>query len=84
MTYIARRRWLLRLLGDIVSDVAEFGSQHGVNQQALRSIVQAYLFFFRNAIRQNLSVAHVKEDLVKIGVCDFLSSFETKTAALYY
>lgn len=64
---------ILRFLarkGDIVSDVAEFGSQHGVNQQALRSIVQAYLFFFRNAIRQNLSVAHVKEDLVKIGVQD--------------
>lgn len=45
-----------------------FSEEHGVNLKALRGIIRGVLFFFAEALKKNLSPAHIKEDLVKLGL----------------
>lgn len=55
--------------GDDPEDgLARFGERHGVNLKALKNIIRGVLFFFVEALKKNLSPAHIKEDLVKLGL----------------
>lgn len=58
--------------GELMESVSEFSSTHGVNANALKTIIRAVLIFFKGAVRANLTPLYVKEDLLILGMLHFL------------
>jgi len=53
---------------NLLEDIATFGNEQGLGQNALRNIVRGFIFFCREALKTNLTPAYVKEDLVRMGL----------------
>jgi hypothetical protein len=51
----------------LLAEVGAFAQEHSVNPAALRNTVRGALFFFRGAVKTNLSAEHLKEDLLAFG-----------------
>ncbi len=50
--------------------VGSFATTHGINVNALKTIVRGVLVFCKGALRANVSPAHVKDDLVALGLTE--------------
>jgi hypothetical protein len=55
---------------DLLEQVPSFAAQHSLNATQLKNCVRAFVYFFKNALRVNLSPPHLKEDLVNFGIGD--------------
>lgn len=53
---------------DIMEDVASFSSKHQISGSSIKNTTRALLFFFKNALRVNLTPQFVKEDLQNFGL----------------
>ncbi len=55
---------------DLVEGTAAYSAKHGVNQVALKNILSGLLYFFKEAIKSNITPAMIKEDLGNFGIGD--------------
>jgi hypothetical protein len=53
-----------------MDDVASFSSKHSIGGTAIKNTARALLFFFKNALRVNLTPQFVKEDLQNFGLSE--------------
>mmetsp|Transcript_17512 Transcript_17512/g.24300 ORF Transcript_17512/g.24300 Transcript_17512/m.24300 type:complete len:201 (-) Transcript_17512:1717-2319(-) len=55
---------------DLKDTIVSFSENHNINQMVLKTLTQGLLFFFKGAIRNNLSPLFVKEDLQTLGLAE--------------
>eukprot|EP01132_Coremiostelium_polycephalum_P010083 gene10083-12368_t len=55
---------LIQKSQDLISDLSDYSSKHGVNENSLKNIVRGVIIFLKGAVKYNLTPAYVKEDLI--------------------
>ncbi|EDO37428.1 predicted protein, partial [Nematostella vectensis] len=50
--------------------VTNFAGKQGISANALKNIMKSLLSFFKSALKSNLTPAHVKEDIEKMGLSE--------------
>jgi COMMD2-7/10, HN domain len=60
-----------------------FATENKVNQKALKNTVRGVLFFFSEALKKNMSPAHVKEDLHNLGKLGSRCRTHVQTLRMY-
>jgi len=53
---------------DLMEQVPAFAGKHSLNASSVKNSVRALVFFFKNALRVNLTPQYVKEDLINFGL----------------
>ncbi|KAL6076342.1 COMM domain-containing protein 7 [Balamuthia mandrillaris] len=66
---------IMRFMGGGTSEafmegVSEFAESNGISLNALKNTLRGALVFFKGALKNNLTPAYVKEDLVQLGIAE--------------
>ncbi len=63
---------------DIMETLTQYAQSHGINFNALKNTVRGILYFFKGSIRNNLTPAVLKEDMITLGLSDEKAGIHTK------